>query len=444
MVIKTIKVNSINPAPYNPRIDLKPEDLEYQQLAKSMDEFGCVEPLVWNRQTGNLVGGHQRFKILLVKGFKEVQVSVVDLTLDKEKALNIALNKIRGDWDEHRLALLLDELTKVPDFNIGLTGFETEEISDLLDRALNSDTSGVKEENFDVDESLDRKNPAVTQPGELIELGNHRLLCGDSSKPSALRKLIGNNKVHLFFTDPPYNVDYYGGNRPQPDKARPKQSRQWKKIYSDNLDQGQYTKWLGDILKNASKSLSPGASVYIWNGHRQFGPMHQLLGSIGIKVSCVITWAKESFAIGYGDYNQQTEFCLYGWLEDNGAHKWYGPTNESTLWQIHRDPTKQYQHPTQKPLELAERAMRNSSLRGQVVLDTFLGSGTALIAAERLSRRCFGIEIDAHYCDVIVRRWIAYVGIDNAPQNLVKKYRIDELKQMPGKAQRHCAQEVAL
>jgi len=385
--------------------------------------------LVWNKQTGNLVGGHQRFKVLSAKDIKEVEVSVVDLPIEKEKALNIALNKISGDWDEHKLALLLDDLIKVPDFDIGLTGFETEEISDLLDRALNPDTSGAKED-FNVDDALDREHPAITQPGELIELGNHRLLCGDSSKPSALRKLISNNKVHLFFTDPPYNVDYYGGNRPQPEKARPKQSRQWKKIYSDNLNQDQYIKWLGTILKNATRFLSTGAPVYIWNGHRQFGPMHQLLGTVGIKVSCVITWAKESFAIGFGDYNQQTEFCLYGWLEDNGAHRWYGPANESTLWQIHRDPTKEYQHPTQKPLELAARAMRNSSLRGQIVLDTFLGSGTTLIAAERLSRRCFGIEIDAHYCDVIVRRWIAFVGVDNAPKTIVEKYCVSRLEEV--------------
>jgi len=444
MKIQKVAINRINPAAYNPRKDLTPSDLEYKQLLRSMEEFGCVEPLVWNRRTGNLVGGHQRFKILLAKNVKEVEVSVVDLPLKKEKALNIALNKISGDWDEHKLALLLDELTKVPEFDVGLTGFESEEITELLDRALYTDTSEAEEENFDVEAALDREHPAITKPGELIELGNHRLLCGDSSKPPALRKLIADNKIHLLFTDPPYNVDYYGGNRPQPQKARPKQSRQWKKIYSDNLNQDQYTKWLGIILKNATKFLATGAPVYIWNGHRQFGPMHQLLGSIGVKISCVITWAKESFAIGYGNYNQQTEFCLYGWLEDNGAHRWYGPTNESTLWQIHRDPTKQYQHPTQKPLELAARAMRNSSLRGQAVLDTFLGSGTTLIAAERLSRCCFGIEIDAHYCDVIVRRWIAYVGIDNAPQNLVKKYRIDEFKQVPGKAQRHCAQEVAL
>jgi len=430
MLIRKIPIQKINPAPYNPRKNLQAGDPEYEKLLKSIDEFDCIEPLVWNHRTGNLVGGHQRLKILAARGDTEVICSVVDLSPEREKALNLALNKISGDWDEPKLALLLDELTKVPEFDVGLTGFETCEISDLLDRALTIDSLQAKEEHFDVEEALDRENPAVTRPGELIELGNHHLLCGDSSKLSALRKLIGDNKIHLFFTDPPYNVDYYGGNRPQPEKARPKQSRQWKRIYSDNLNQDQYTKWLGVVLQNVGKFLAAGAPVYIWNGHRQFGPMHQLLESIGIKVSCVITWAKESFAIGYGDYNQQTEFCLYGWLENNGAHRWYGPTNESTLWQIHRDPTKEYKHPTQKPLELAERAMRNSSLRGQIVLDTFLGSGTTLIAAERLSRKCFGIEIDPHYCDVIVRRWIAFVGIDNVPKNIAEKYCVGKFEKV--------------
>lgn len=426
MEIKKISIDKINPASYNPRKDLKPDDVEYKHLVKSIDEFGYVEPLVWNKRTGNLVGGHQRFKVILAQGAKEVLVSIVDLSIEKEKALNIALNKIQGDWDEQKLALLLDELTNVPEFNVELTGFETEEISELLDRALTESPQAI-EEDFDVEEALDMENPAVTQPGELIELGSHRLLCGDSGKLSALRKLVGDNKIHLFFSDPPYNVDYYGGNRPQPDKARPKQSRLWKRIYSDNLNQDEYTKWLGTVLRNASKFLATGAPVYIWNGHRQFGPMHQLLESIGVKVSCVITWAKESFAIGYGDYNQQTEFCLYGWQENNGAHRWYGPTNESTLWQVHRDPTKEYKHPTQKPLELAERAMRNSSRRGQIVLDTFLGSGTTLIAAARLGRKCFGMEIEPKYCDCIVRRYIALAGKRAVSAEITKRYLSEEV-----------------
>ena len=422
MDLERISVARINPAPYNPRKDLQPGDPEYEKLARSISEFGCVEPLVWNRRSGNLVGGHQRFKILIARGDKDVDVSVVDLAPEREKALNIALNKISGEWDPQRLAELLDELIHIPDFDIKLTGFDVPDANALIAEVLQSSLD--KEEHFDVEAALDREHPAVTKRGQVIELGRHRLLCADSSDPEAFTALLGEQKVNLLFTDPPYNVDYYGGDRPIPEKARPKQSRQWNRIYGDDRTQDDYSSWLKTILTNATNMLAVGGCFYIWNGHRQFGPMHLALNELGMHISCVITWAKESFAIGYGDYNQQTEFCLYGWKEDNGSHRWFGPTNESTLWQVHRDPTKSYQHPTQKPLELAKRAMRNSTRPGDAVLDCFLGSGTMLIAAERTGRRCHGIEIDPHYCDVIVRRYITFAGEQAVTPELVKRYRM--------------------
>ena len=418
MDIQRIEVSRINPAAYNPRIDLKPGDPEYEKLKQSINTFGYVEPLVWNKQTGNLVGGHQRLKILIEQGATNVEVSVVDLPIDEEKALNLALNKIRGDWDEDKLAVLLEELNQNPNLDMNLTGFDAPEIGEILDRA-----EEAKEDGFDVDGELNNiGNEAATKKGDLIELGSHRLLCGDSSKPEDVARLLEANKVDLIFTDPPYSVSYYGGNRPMPEKARPKACRNWKKIYNDNLSQEEYEKWLKQILTNISPYVASGAPFYIWNGHRQFGPMHLMLVELGFHTTCVITWAKESFALGYGDYNQQTEFCLYGWKEDNGAHNWYGPVNESTLWQVKRDPTASYVHPTQKPVALAHRAIKNSSKRGDIVLDVFLGSGATLIAAEGLERVCYGIEIDPSYCDVIVRRYIRLVGEDKVSSELVNKY----------------------
>ncbi|MHC4159940.1 MAG: hypothetical protein ACYSSO_12770 [Planctomycetota bacterium] len=219
MNIVKMKLNQIKRAEYNPRVALKPGDPVYEKLKNSIQTFGFCEPLVLNRTTGHLVGGHQRLTVLKDLGYAETEVVVVELPLEKEKVFNIALNKVQGGWDEEKLALLLDELTNAPEFNVGLTGFETEEISDLLDRALTAESPQSKEEDFDVEEALDRENPAITQPGELIELGSHRLLCGDSSKLSALRKLIGDDKAHLLFTDPPYNVSYSNSNRPQPDSG---------------------------------------------------------------------------------------------------------------------------------------------------------------------------------------------------------------------------------
>ena len=418
MDIQKVEVSKINPAAYNPRVDLKPGDPEYEKLKQSINTFGYVEPLVWNKQTGNLVGGHQRLKILIEQGVTEVEASVVDLPIDKEKALNLALNKIRGDWDDNKLAALLDELNQDQNLDISLTGFDAPEISEILDKV-----EEVKEDGFDLEGELNNiGNEAVTQKGDLIELGSHRLLCGDSSKPEDVARLVGGQKINLIFSDPPYNVNYYGGARPDPHAHRPRHGRDWECIYNDNLTQEQYEAWLVQIFRNVTSYMAQGAPIYVWNGHKQFAPMYRMLAEQGIHVSCIITWAKESFALGYGDYNQQSEFCLYGWKEDNGAHHWYGPTNESTLWQIRRDPTATYNHPTQKPVALAHRAIRNSSKRGDIVMDAFLGSGTTLIAAEGLERICYGIEIDPFYCDAIVRRYIKLVGEDKVPSELVTKY----------------------
>jgi len=234
-------------------------------------------------------------------------------------------------------------------------------------------------------------------------------------------------KATLLHTDPPYNVDYYGGNRPHAN-GRPKDCRHWKKIYADNMTQEQYEEWLSKILGNMSGFLHDGAPIYIWNGHRQFAPMYHILTDLDFHISSVITWAKKNFAIGYGDYNQQTEFCFYGWKNGKGSHRWYGPTNETTLWEVNRDATKDYIHPTQKPIALAQRAIKNSSLRDEIVLDLFLGSGSTLIAAESLGRACYGLEIDPKYCDAIVRRYINYVGQENIPEDIRNKYLKEVIK----------------
>ncbi len=417
MNIQKVSVSKINPAAYNPRVDLKPGDKDYEKLKDSINTFGYVEPLVWNSKTGNLVGGHQRLKILIEQGLVEVEVSVVDLSTEKEKALNLALNRIQGDWDNQKLATLLEELTRNSEVDIKTTGFDLPEISEILDSVQEA-----IEDDFNLDGELANTGTPVTQKGDLIQLGNHRLLCGDSSKPEDVARLIGDNKINLIFSDPPYNVDYYGGNRPVPKNARPKASRNWERIYNDNLTQEEYEKWLRQIFVNVSVYLAEGTPIYIWNGSKQFGSMYVMFTELGFHVSCVITWAKESFSIGYGDYNQQTEFCLYGWKEDNGAHNWHGPNNESTLWQIKRDSTASYNHPTQKPVALAHRAIRNSSKRGDIVLDIFLGSGTTLIAADGLERSCYGMEIDPGYCDVIVRRYIKVKGEAAVSAELYKKY----------------------
>lgn len=309
MEIQKVSVKKIKPAAYNPHKDLQPKDPEYQKLKKSLSNFGYVDPIIWNKQTGNLVGGHQRFKILVEQGLKKIEVSIVDLSLEKEKALNLALNKIQGEWNQDKLAILLEELSQVPNFEVGLTGFELPEISNILDNYSES-----HEDNFDFDAAVESIEEPVTKRGDLIELGKHRLLCGDSANLQDIKRLMRDYKADLLASDPPYAVNYLHINRPNK-QQRPKRSRKWKKIYKDDLSQPEYEKWLTKILTNIEPYLRPGSGVYIWNGFRQFGHMISTLTRLGFKTGCIITWAKPTFAISFGDYHQQIEFVFYGWKE---------------------------------------------------------------------------------------------------------------------------------
>ncbi|MGD0573405.1 MAG: site-specific DNA-methyltransferase [Sedimentisphaerales bacterium] len=417
MEIKKIPISEINPAPHNPRKDLQPDDPEYKQIEASIDGFGLVEPLVWNRRTKNLVGGHQRFKILVRKGCTEIEVSVVDLPLEKEKALNLALNKVQGSWDKEKLALLLDELTRVPYLDVGTTGFTPVEIGQLIDRYL--ETGG--EDDFDTEGVAESIIEPVTQKGELIELGPHKILCEDCSVLENLERLISVEKVGLVHTDPPYNVAYVAGDRPNPNACTRKSCR-WAQIHGDNIGELEYSDLLRKVFSHIVKFMDRGAAAYIWNGHKNFGPMHAQLEELGFHVASVIVWAKPNFAMSFGDYHEQAEFCLYAWLENNGSHRWFGSTSESTVWEVKRDANKNYIHPTQKPIALAQRAIINSSVKGDIVLDAFLGSGSTLIAAEGLGRRCYGLEIDSRYCDAIVHRYISYAGKDKVSTDIRKRY----------------------
>ncbi|MDD4957341.1 MAG: DNA modification methylase [Candidatus Omnitrophica bacterium] len=413
MKIQKVPIKKLKPAGYNPRKDLKPGDPEYEKLKRSITEFGCVELIVWNKRTGNIIGGHQRLKVLIAMGVESVEVVVVDLPLEKEKTLNLALNKITGKWDEEMLASLLKEIEETPDIDISLTGFDLPEISQLYDKF---NISG--EEDPDIDSFMDEEKKPITKPGDILELGKHRLICADALVPGTYQKLLNGAAAEMLHTDPPYNVGYDDTLRP----TKTKRERRWKPIEADAMNQEVYDEWFKGVFSEAIKPLAEGAAFYVWNGYKQFGLMHKVLQGVGCHIACVITWVKESFALGYSDYNQQSEFCLYGWLEGNGPHKWFGSANESTVWQIKRDLTKSYIHPTQKPVALAQRAIKNSSVRGDIVLDIFLGSGSTLIAAESLGRRCYGVEIDPRYCDAIVRRYIAYAGADSVAKDLYDRY----------------------
>ena len=415
MDIEIIMLKDYQGALYNPRKDLKPTDQEYQALDRSIEEFGFLEPLVVNKRTKHIISGHQRAKILRERGILDIDAVVVDFSLEKEKSCNAAMNKIKGSWDEKKLSVLLEELGKIPDFDITITGFNPPEISHLMDTFKESLADA-----FDFESAVESIKEPITKKGDVIKLGNHRVCCGDSSNLDDLNMLLTGQRVNLLNTDFPYNVDYNASNRPHVN-GQPKQSCQWQRIHSDNMPQAEYENWMRKVLKGVKEYLKPGAAVYIWQGHRQIPPMYVILLELGFHISSIVCWLKESAAISYGDYSFRTEHALYGWLE-GASHYFVGKPGENNVWEIHRDPIKTYVHPTQKPVELAQRAIRNSSQRGDIVLETFLGSGSTLIACESLERRCYGLEIDPKYCDAIVRRYIAYVGKDKVSDELKAKY----------------------
>lgn len=397
--VERIPISKIRPAAYNPRKDLRPGDPEYEKLLKSIDEFDCVEPLVWNRRTENLIGGHQRLKILLARGDTDVPCSVVDLPLEKEKALNIALNKISGDWDEGKLATLLDELIRVPEFDFEVTGFDLPEASQLIDQLLHQNND--EDDDFDVEAELQQIVEPKTRPGELIELGHHRILCGDCTDTANIKQLMEDKKAQLVFTDPPYAVDYRGGRVGKDWEHKPRQDGE---KYWDEMSVSSYQKLLTESLNHAYQFSDEKTALYIWFASSRIATVIEGLSVANWEMRNLLVWVKNTFAGSlFAQYKHRYEPCFYCFKKGKST-RWYGPTNETTVWECDK-PHRNEDHPTIKPLPLAMRAIRNSSAVGDIVLDLFLGSGTTIIAAQRTGRVCFGTELEPRYCDVIRKRY---------------------------------------
>ncbi len=413
MEIRKVPIGQVKFAPYNAR---KMRKNEFKKLVESIKTYECYEPLIVNSQSWHVVGGNQRLRVLIKLGYKEVDVVIVDLSIEKEKLLNLALNRIQGEWDFAKLPTLIEELSKILDIDLGLSGFDSSEVDKFLE--------GLREpkdpDDFDFDATVTAIKEPITKRGDVIQLGDSRIMCGDCASEADMGILMQDDKIDLVHTDPPYGCFYLAQNRPDLE-ARPKKSKRWDALYKDNLSEEDYEEWIRSVLNNLKRYLKDGASAYIWNGHAKFYFVHQVLKELGFHISTVITWAKPTFAISYGDYNQQTEFCIFSWLK-NGPHKWHGPTNESNLWEVARDKVSERIHPTQKSVSLPARAIRNSSVRNDIVFDGFIGSGSSLIAAVSLGRKFLGMEIEPKYIDGAVLRYIAFVGKENVSAELVKKY----------------------
>ena len=387
MVIEKKNTADLLPADYNPRKDLKPGDPEYEKLKRSLEQFGYVEPVIWNKATGRVVGGHQRLKVLIDMGITEVECVVVDLPEEKEKALNIALNKISGDWDKDKLAVLIADLQGTA-FDVSLTGFDAAEIDDLFKDTLKD---GVKDDNFDVDAEL--KEPPITKPGDIWTLGRHRLVCGDSTKAETFDLLMAGAKANLVITDPPYNVNYEGSAG---------------KIQNDNMGNEAFYEFLLAAFRNTAAIMADDASIYVFHADTEGLNFRRAFADAGFYLSGCCIWKKQSLVLGRSPYQWQHEPVLYGWKK-GGKHQWYTGRKETTIWEFDK-PKKNGDHPTMKPIPLLAYPIMNSSMSNTLVVDPFGGSGSTLIACEQTDRSCNTIELDPKFCDVIVKRYIEQVG----------------------------------
>ena len=382
--LKVLPVGVLKPAEYNPRKKLKPGDKEYEKIKNSIQEFGFADPLVVNADM-TIIGGHQRLSVAMELGYTEVPCAVVDIDKVREKALNIALNKITGAWDDTLLAQLLEEI-KEADFNVDLTGFEPPEMDQLMSKLYDKE---VKEDDFDIDEEL--KQPVFSRSGDVWLLGKHRVICGDSTKEETYKTLMEGDKANLVLTDPPYNVDV---------------EETAGKIINDNMEDSDFHNFLLSAYRCMHENLADDGSIYVWHADTEGINFRTAFKEAGFYLSGCCIWVKNALVLGRSPYQWRHEPCLFGW-KAKGKHQWYGDRKQTTVWEYDK-PRASKDHPTMKPVALMSYPIKNSTMTNGIVLDPFLGSGSTLIACCETDRVCRGIELDPKFVDCICKRYIEW------------------------------------
>lgn len=374
-------------------------DEQVAQIVASIKEFGFTNPILIGADDV-IIAGHGRLLAAQRMGLKEVPVvRLPHLTETQRRALVIADNKIalNAGWDEEMLALEMKELGDM-DFDLDLLGFSLDELKEL-EAFGEPEPSG----NADEDEVPEVPEEAVTKSGDMWILGEHRLLCGDTTMVDDLKKLMADDTADMIFTDPPYNVNY--GSTMKDSLRYHAGTLGGRKIMNDNLGDG-FAQFLTDSLSNLM--MFNNGVAYVCMSSSELHTLYSAFVSAGGKWSTFIIWAKNTFTLGRADYQRQYEPILYGWSADK-KHYWCGDRDQSDVWEYNK-PVRNDLHPTMKPVELVERAINNSSKVGDIVLDGFGGSGSTLIAAEKTRRKARLMELDPKFCDVIVRRWEEYTG----------------------------------
>ena len=409
--IKYKKINEINPYENNPRCNDEAVDF----VANSIKEFGFKVPIIVD---GNniIVAGHTRYKASLKLGLEEVPCIVADdLSEEQIKAFRLADNKTSeiATWDKALLEKELADLTGL--FDMGDFGFDLLEDDNSIDE--------VTEDGYDVQENIPEE--PKTKPGDIYKLGNHRLMCGDSTDIETVKKLMDNQLADMLLTDPPYNVNIEGTNG--------------MKIENDNMDSDSFRNFLYRAFNCANEVMKKGAPFYIWHGESESFNFRGACVDVGWLIKQCLIWNKNNMVLGRQDYQWKHEPCLYGW-KDGASHYFINDRTQTTVFEqpldidkmkkeemkallkeiysdavpttvINEDkPLRNAEHPTMKPVKLMARLVKNSSLKDQIILDLFGGSGSTMIACEQLDRTCYMMELDPHYCDVIVDRWEKLTG----------------------------------
>lgn len=362
------------------------------KLRSSLREFGFINPVIVDREY-NVIAGHGRILAAKEEGIEEVPCVFVDyLTPAQKKAYILADNRMAMDagWDEELLRVEIEAL-QAESFDVGLTGFDEKDIAELFA----GEDGDVQDDDFDVDEELQK--PPVSKSGDVWLLGNHRLICGDSTKEETYPVLMDGKKANLVVTDPPYNVNYEGSAG---------------KIQNDNMENDKFYQFLLDAFLNMEKAMADDASIYVFHADTEGLNFRKAFSDAGFYLSGTCIWKKQSLVLGRSPYQWQHEPCLYGWKK-KGKHQWYSDRKQTTIWEFDK-PKKNGDHPTMKPIPLIAYPIKNSSMSNCIILDPFGGSGSTLIACEQLSRICHTIELDEKYCDVIVKRYIEQVGSADA------------------------------
>ena len=380
--LKYLSVGDLIPYENNPRNN--DEAVDY--VAKSIEEFGFKVPIVVDKNYV-IVAGHTRLKASKKLGLEKVPVIIADdLSEEKIKAFRIADNKVAeiAEWNEDKLH---QELGELEDLLFDMTEFGFDIVGDL-------DDGEVKEDEFEVETPI----IPTSKVGQVYKLGNHRLMCGDSTKQDDVNKLMGETKVDLFITDPPYNVDYTG------------KTADALTIENDKMEDSDFRTFLKDAFSTANEVMKGGAVFYIWHADSEGYNFRGACHDIGWTVRQCLIWNKNSMVMGRQDYHWKHEPCLYGWKDGTG-HLWASDRKQKTILNFDR-PTVNKEHPTMKPVRLFDYQIQNNTKKEDAVLDLFGGSGTTLIACEQNGRKSYTMELDPKYVDVIINRWEELTGLE--------------------------------